>query len=162
LEGEAYPDQSWGVNWHATSPTGQFGPLLVEASSPTTSYGRKLTITETSDATPGVLFEDRGTYSSGYPYYQRVSVDWQTNYDSSKLQLRMYRHRPGWTDDELLWSQTESTLHVGWKMISCYPYMQSPDSLVFRLVVVPEPSSIVVLSAGMLFAVGAVMRRSRR
>ncbi len=157
LGGSAYPDQYWDVSWYATSPTGQFGPLTVAASSPATSYGRRLTISQTAEVASGMIFEDWGTYSSSAPYYDQIRFSWRTNYDARVLQLRMYQHRSGWAEDQLLWTQSLSEAAVNRETL--WTGVQSGDSVVFRLVVVPEPSGLSLIATGLFLMMCKIRRR---
>ncbi|MBP6963074.1 MAG: hypothetical protein KBC96_01585 [Armatimonadetes bacterium] len=159
LMGSAYPDQYWESPWYATSAIGQFGPVTVAERY---SRGRTVTIAETSDVASGTLFEDWGTYSSSGPYYDSIDLGWATNYDAQKLQLRIYTHRPGRSNDELLWSQLQSGAVVGGGPIWLSSTIQPGDDLVFRLVAIPEPSGLLALASGVLIAAGVIRRRTPR
>ena len=144
-------------HWYPTSIPGQYGAVEVEQ-----KYlsGRRVTVTETTDFPAGVIFEDWGTYAGTYPYYDIVEAGWLTDYDASKLQLRLYRRRPG-SPDYLMWQQPLSGYQAGYGIIS-YDGVTQGDSIGFKLVVVPEPSALLGLSAGALCVIASARRRRWR
>ena len=152
----------WGATWYATSAMGEFGPILVENVGPP-NIGRKITILEDLTIAPGaVLFEDYGTYAGVEDYlYPFVDVGWETNYDANRMQLRLYRHVEG-SSDELVCSQSQSAYQLGHGNVwSTYPLL-SGEQVVLRLVVVPEPASLLALAVGPAILVLRNGRRGRR
>jgi hypothetical protein len=111
------------------------------------------------------LFEDVGTYQTAGPFYREVNVQWHTSYDASRMQLRAYHQRTG-VPDALVWIQSVSGDSIGVANI-WYPHalndvswaLQDGESVVFRVVAVPEPGSIQVLA---LCALALAASRRRR
>ena len=157
LQGYYGPDE-WVENWYPESALGQSGILFVEEGTPFWR-SRKTTVTADTYVEPGVLFEDYGSYAGQYPYYQLVNMAWETDYDATRVQLRVFRHRGGGAD-ELIWSQTQSGYAVGGANIwNSYP-LQDGEQIVVRLVAIPEPSSLAGISAAVVWCL-ILRRRSR-
>lgn len=157
LEGMQSVDNSWATPWSPTSSLGNTGYLRVDATAPAVSGGRMISVLADESMDGGTVFEDYGTYSAPYSYYQFVKVGWETNYDASRLQLQVYRHVDGLTD-QLVWSQSQSGYQVGFSNIWNTSPLLAGQSVVFRVVAVPEPSGSVIM---LILASGACFRRRR-
>lgn len=160
---ESAPITSWGTGWYPTSTLGLYGPIRVEEGAYPFTRGRTVTIVQTTNAEPGVFFEDYGSYTSAGPYYQDISLTWQTDYDASRLQLQVFRHKSGQAD-ELVWQQTASGYTVpplGQYDIWHGAPLLDGEQVVVRLVVVPEPSGLLVLG-GALPSFAWLMRRAAK
>lgn len=158
LVGYAYPDQDWFVHWFPTSATGQFGSVLVEGTGPQSQFGRRITITESVDLPAGVLWEDSGTYSGSYPYFDQVQMGWETDYVAARLELQVLRRRTG-LPDELIWRQADSGYHASYGNVWDASTLRPGEQVLLRLVVVPEPPGLYAL--GSLLIVCAACRRRR-
>jgi hypothetical protein len=155
------PPQLWEEGWTPTSSLGQQGSMLVEEPNPVAPGSRRVTLTQGFAADPGIIFEDAGTYPGAYPYYNWVTVWWQTNYDAKRLQLQLFRHHQG-RPDELVWRQTTSDAAIGHGNVwNSYP-LQSGEQIVFRLAVIPEPQGLTIVSAGIVLGLALIRRRIRK
>ena len=153
------PDE-WMVSWLASSDLGKIGPLLVEDGGSTYLYGRVITVPSHSTTEPGIVFEDFGSDTSYYPYYQFLQLAWQTNYDANRLQLQVFRHKDG-HEDELVWRQTESGVMHGHGNVWYSHPVQAGEDVVFRLVAIPEPSGLLACTAGFPALWWRLRRRGR-
>jgi hypothetical protein len=153
----------WSAEWLPTSSLGQSASLSVAEGTNPSTHGRTVTITENTTVAPGVLFEDIGSFNVTGSYYDWVEITWETSYDASKMQLQIWRKRPS-SQDELVWRQTQSNLAYGYGNIWNSAPVLPGDSVVFRLVAVPEPSALLTLSCGLVacLSIGRSRKGGRR
>jgi opacity protein-like surface antigen len=153
---------AWGTDWHPASTLGAFGPVSVDIGYANFTDGRTVSIMQPT-TTSGVLFEDTGIYSTSIAEFNQITFAWTTDYDASQMQLMAFVQHDG-TSDKLIWSQTESGPCSGSASIRTYQnsIMVNGDRLVFRVVAVPEPTGLILLSTLLSgIAAGCVARRRR-
>ena len=159
------PGSGYGYarGWAATSALGTYGPFTVihpteyDPVFPQRVISVTTTVTGVSAGTAVYVYgELDGPLLSPAT---RIDVVYETNYDPSKMLLKMYqRHAEGW--DELIWTPrhtygladvldgTGRTIPVG-------------DSIYFQIVAVPEPPQPVLIILG-CSALAALVRRQAR
>ena len=145
--------------WRPSSELGESGAITVSDWQlyPST---RKITITENISVDSGtILFEDTGFIEDPSKYYQLTHIVWRTDYDANNIRMQLLRHRDG-QDDKLIWEQAQSGLNGGYDILSDNLFMPG-DSLVIRLVVVPEPSAFLSLSVGLAACFPLIKYRRR-
>jgi hypothetical protein len=153
-----YPSgESYYAFWQPTTSLGQYGPVTVglwEGYSST----RRVTVPADASVSPGVLFEDAGSFSGLDREFSELYINWETDYDATKMRLQLFRRRAGQAD-HLLWEQAASGHRVadGTPMVD-YPILVPGDGLTFSIAALPEPASVTGLACG----IGLLALRSRR
>ncbi|MGI6296926.1 MAG: PEP-CTERM sorting domain-containing protein [Armatimonadota bacterium] len=139
------------VDWDFTGPLGSVGPF--EVTSPDPLWARRMiSVPNTvSGIAPGTSVDLWGEPLSlvDFPITE-VVVCYDTNYDAAKmrLQLFMYQQDTGFT---LLWSEERSGLHQVWSnVLGQFQMIPVGYSPVFRVTVIPEPSTVLALFSGAL------------
>ena len=92
----------------------------------------------------------------------RIDVALETNYDATQMVLNVLAFHAGGGQD-LLWTQTMSGHLLGMKTI--YPMSFAPisgDSLIFRVIAVPEPASMLSLALPLLVVTSRLRRKIAR
>jgi len=163
-----YSPYGWGgpgrqsVAWNPVGGLGTYGPFEVT----TTAEWWPQRVVSVPSTAVGVV-PGTGAWLWGelehpvdYPFAE-VSLHWETNYDASKmrLELLMYKQDEGLT---LLWAEDRSGLQSGYhNVLSPVQYIPLGYEAVFRVIAVPEPSTIGAFGLG-LAGTSAIWRRRRR
>jgi len=140
-------DGPYDAYWEPSSSLGQLG--RVEVSQWHYVGTRKITVSTDTSVAPGALFEDVGSYTYPNRPYQVVFLDWETDYDATRMRLQLLKRHAG-QSDQLVWQQAVSNHQSGggvnvWSSSALLP----GDQLVFRVVAVPEPAGVAMLAFGL-------------
>ena len=148
-----------GADWHFTVDTGDQGPFNVASPDPVWAE-RMVSVPETvTGVIPGasVYLWGEPTYPVTYAITE-VGFFWETNYDASRMRLDLLAYDgAGFT---LLWSQDNSGLDSGFRNVLTASQSIPVGSVpVFRVTVVPEPSSMLAMIGCVAGAVFVLRRR---
>jgi|GEM_PF-2986515 len=146
------------VGWYFTTPVGLNGPF--EVTQPAPSWPQRMVSVPTSVNVPsGTSVDLYGSLEKPitFPIY-RLDVGHETDYDSSQMLVQLLvQHSNG--SVELLWSEPRSGHHLGANNILGPSETILPtDTLLFKVVAVPEPSQCAMLTISLL---GMLLMRRR-
>ncbi len=135
-----------GVDWDFTGPLGTYGPFEVTQPGPVWPQRMVSVPSAVSGVPPGTAVDLNGQPRSSLTFaVDRLDFAYETYYDATQMRLSLYlQHSDGNAD--LLYSETRSGLHSTFPEIPFDDWqMLADDRLVFRVTVVPEPSSLLAV-----------------
>ncbi len=148
-----------GTAWYFTGELGEYGPFTVTSPDPVRAE-RLIAVTETaSRIAPGTSVYLWGEPENAVTYdVTEMGPYWETNYDASCMRLELLSYDG--VDFTLLWTQDKSGFNAGIRNVLSSSQMIPIGSVpVFRVTVVPEPSSLLILFGCF---VGTTLVRRRR
>lgn len=141
------------------TPPGQYGPFQVSDGTYHSPIDRWVSVPATVSAGPGDSLIMPLTFGMtlGEPIAY-LSFYWETNYDPSQMRLEFWRQNYYTSVQELLWAQTLSGYRYGGATaLTNATY----DSQYFvKVAVIPEPSSMIIFSAGLGILLALRRRRT--
>lgn len=146
--------------WFNTAP-GQYGPFNVTDGPYHARSERDVTVPlQVSGAGPSDSLELPMGFGMtiGEPVAW-IDFSWETDYDANQMYLELWRYRYA-GNAERIWSQQLSGRHYEYTTHMLY-LSEFEGNLFFKVNVLPEPSSLAVLAAG-LAASGLAFWRRRR
>ncbi|HET6456697.1 MAG TPA: PEP-CTERM sorting domain-containing protein [Armatimonadota bacterium] len=140
------------------TPPGQYGPFQVSDGTYHSTIDRWVSVPSAISAGPGDSLVMPLTFGMtlGEPIAY-LGFYWETNYDPSQMRLEFWQENYYTSVQELLWAQTLSSYRYG----GATPLTDATYEGQFfvKIAVIPEPSSMIIFSAGL--GILSALRRRR-